>query len=49
MLVEASPVDTVWGIGMAGDDPRANDPRQWLGQNLLGFALVVVRDALARA
>ena len=49
MLVEASPVDTAWGIGMAADDPRANDPRQWQGQNLLGFALMVVRDALAHA
>ena len=48
VLVEASPVDTVWGIGMAADDPRAGDPLQWQGLNLLGFALMVVRKRLAR-
>ena len=47
VLVEASPVDAVWGIGLAADDPRAGDPRQWQGLNLLGFALMVVRDRLA--
>ncbi|HEY4455485.1 MAG TPA: NADAR family protein [Pseudonocardiaceae bacterium] len=46
MLVEASPVDAVWGIGLAADDPRAQDPATWLGQNLLGRALVEVRAAL---
>ena len=39
VLVEASPVDAIRGIGMAADDPRANDPRQWQGPNLLGFVL----------
>ena len=48
VLVEASPVDTIWGIGMAADDPRAGDPLQWQGLNLLGFALMVVRLRLAR-
>lgn len=47
VLVEASPMDPVWGIGMAADDPHANDPEQWLGLNLLGFALMAVRDRLA--
>lgn len=47
VLVEASPVDAIWGIGMAAEDPRANDPTQWAGLNLLGFALMVVRDRLA--
>lgn len=44
VLVEASPVDKIWGIGLAHDDERAKDPNTWLGLNLLGFALMQVRD-----
>lgn len=47
VLVEASPVDAIWGIGLAAADPRATDPAQWAGLNLLGFALMVVRERLA--
>ena len=47
VLVEASPVDTVWGIGLAGDDPAAMNPAQWKGENLLGFALMEVREKLS--
>ncbi|GAB3807594.1 NADAR family protein [Micromonospora zhanjiangensis] len=46
VLVEASPVDRIWGIGLAADDPRAADPDQWPGLNLLGFALMRARDRL---
>jgi ribA/ribD-fused uncharacterized protein len=46
VLVEASPRDRVWGIGLAASDPRAEDPSQWRGLNLLGFALMSARDAL---
>jgi len=46
VLVEASPVDRVWGIGLAADDSRALDPRTWRGLNLLGFALMEVRTVL---
>ena len=46
VLVEASPVDTIWGIGLAADDKRALDPRTWRGLNLLGFALMKVRAKL---
>lgn len=46
VIVEASPVDPVWGIGLAADDPRAANPAQWEGLNLLGFALMDVRSAL---
>ncbi len=45
-LVEASPHDRVWGIGLSADDPRANDRAQWHGLNLLGEALTRVREAL---
>jgi ribA/ribD-fused uncharacterized protein len=43
VLVEASPYDSVWGIGLKEDDPRALDEKQWLGRNLLGYALMEVR------
>lgn len=46
VLVEASPVDNVWGIGMASDNPLVQDPQNWKGLNLLGFALMVVREEL---
>lgn len=44
ILVEASPVDRIWGIGLAQDDPRVSNPNLWRGLNLLGFALMSVRD-----
>ena len=47
ILVEASPVDRVWGIGLAQDDEKANNPNLWQGLNLLGFALMQVRDGAA--
>ncbi|HLK96213.1 MAG TPA: NADAR family protein [Hymenobacter sp.] len=47
VLVEASPVDTIWGIGLAQDSPRATNPAEWRGLNLLGFALMEVRDNLS--
>lgn len=46
VLVEAAPNDAIWGIGMVAEDPRANDPTQWMGTNWLGFALMEVRDRL---
>jgi ribA/ribD-fused uncharacterized protein len=46
VLVEASPVDPIWGIGMAGDHKDAFSPKKWKGLNLLGFALMEVRDEL---
>ena len=46
ILVEASPKDTVWGIGLDESSPEAIQPRKWIGENLLGFALMEVRDIL---
>lgn len=46
ILVEASPLDGVWGIRMAESDENAHNPLKWRGQNLLGFALMEVRDVL---
>ncbi|WP_455355646.1 NADAR family protein [Streptomyces sp. SYSU K217416] len=46
VLVEASPLDRIWGIGLAGDDERAQDPARWRGLNLLGFALMDARERL---
>jgi ribA/ribD-fused uncharacterized protein len=46
VLVEASPVDPVWGIGLAEDHPDVLHPSKWKGTNLLGFALMEVRDQL---
>lgn len=49
VLVEASPLDRVWGIGLAATPPGpgAEDPRAWRGLNLLGFALMRARARLA--
>jgi ribA/ribD-fused uncharacterized protein len=44
VLVEASPLDTIWGIGLGKENEKANNPNTWRGKNLLGFALMEVRD-----
>lgn len=46
ILVEASPVDRIWGIGLAADHADADRPGKWPGQNLLGFALMEARRRL---
>lgn len=46
VLVEASPVDRVWGTGLAADHEHSGSPEHWPGLNLLGFALMEVRSRL---
>jgi ribA/ribD-fused uncharacterized protein len=48
VIVEASPVDPIWGIGMASDHKDIKNPEKWKGLNLLGFALMEVRDELRK-
>lgn len=44
ILVEASPYDEIWGVGLSVDNPLINYPQQWPGKNLLGKVLMEVRD-----
>ncbi len=46
ILVEASPYDKIWGIGLKQGDMGVENPNNWKGQNLLGFTLMEVRDFL---
>lgn len=46
IIVEAAPRDTIWGIGLGASNPKATNPALWRGENLLGFALMEVRDKL---
>lgn len=47
-LVEASPFDKIWGIGLAHDHPDAETPSKWRGLNLLGKVLMEVRNELKK-
>jgi len=46
VIIEASPVDKVWGVGLAADDPKITNPTLWNGENLLGFVLMETRERL---
>ena len=45
-IVEASPEDSIWGIGMDVNHPDILDKTKWQGQNLLGEALMKVRSII---
>jgi ribA/ribD-fused uncharacterized protein len=49
VLVEASPRDRAWGIGLSASDDLAASPGHWRGENLLGFALMQARHDLRAA
>jgi len=49
LLVEASPFDKIWGIGMAEDEPGVDDPANWKGLNLLGWSITLVKQQLKNA
>lgn len=44
VLVEASPLDRIWGVGVGAI--KAQDPNEWKGHNLLGRVLMQVRESL---
>ena len=48
ILVEASPYDKIWGIGLSADQENIENPLTWNGENLLGFALMEVRDLISQ-
>jgi ribA/ribD-fused uncharacterized protein len=49
ILVEAAPRDRLWGIGMGENNPDIADQNKWNGRNLLGKALMQVRDEFKSA
>ncbi len=46
IMVEASPKDNIWGIGLDENHPDVLDESKWKGTNLLGKALIAVRERI---
>ena len=49
ILVEGSPYDTIWGVGLKYTDDLILDEKNWRGENLLGVALMTVRENLRKS
>lgn len=47
MLAECAVKDRIWGIGLSMNDPDRQDISKWKDQNLLGYALMMVRAKLS--
>ena len=48
VLAEAAVNDKIWGIGLSMSDPKRLDINEWKGQNLMGYALMLVREKLSK-
>ena len=48
VLVEASPYDKVWGVGLLANNPLILDDKNWTGRNLLGKSIMKVRSMIKK-
>ena len=46
ILAECAVKDRIWGIGLSMTDVNRLDPAKWTGKNLLGYALMMVREQI---
>lgn len=46
ILAECAVSDKIWGIGLSMKDENRLDTKKWKGTNLLGFALMSVREQI---